>query len=943
MKDSEAFRNLLAQAIHRIRACEAGKPVNVVQDELGHALGKKGAGTAIAHWRKGNLPAMGDLDKLARELIKRSDLPREWLHSFLDSAGYPHPHALCDELFPAVAEITPLVHLPSASQELLLAKTYRVLLGRAALVNEILAVLNDPDARRIVSIDGIGGIGKTSLAQEVMTLVQKTKLFSRIIWVSAAGDLADDDNPPHSNSFTFQTMLNAIGRDVGIAEVAQLPAEKKATQIRAALRRQRVLIVVDNLETADEPATKIAQRLQPLLGSSKALFTSRQRFIGDFYTIHLDGLLIEAAQQLIRQEAKDRRITVVDHAAQGELEQIIHVTGGSPLAMKLVVGQLTLLPLAQVLANLQRTMLLRQAGNDDAYADLFRSIYLPSWQRLPEAARNLLLWLAIFPQPAGSNFSALRSVSGWDDVELNTQLRQLWQVSFLETNHLPAMGLEGNRYFLHALTHYFVKSDVVKVTLSTQAHYASVHAAGAKRYVDYFLGYLSNNKRDYAWLDAEADNLVEAVRLAAQQAEPLRFVQATQRLVNYLLVRGSYIQAQQLLQLARQLSAEAGLRAELTTILTLQGRILSKQGLLEEARSVLQTALAYATAEQDAGLVADVRQASAELALNLSDFAAALADLHEVLIYVRQQNDQGRLTYVLYLLGRSACFTSELQQAQVFLNQAAMLARPPADAELMIPILIQLAGLAGMQAEYGKAENHAREALQLAESINHREWTATALKNLAGALIAQGNIEAGTTYARRGIDIAQQIGQLELASGLLNNLAVGVSNDGYLHNELAKIEEGLQYYLDGLEIVREQGNLERIRGFLTNAALILVFLGRHYQAESYLVEANAIAQTLESEWSLADTKIAWGKLLVAQGKFAQAAQAFQIALDNAERAAIPEIQADARWGLAQVAEGQKNYPEAKSFGLAALQLMEEIQLNTDASALRDWLDKLPEV
>jgi len=942
MKDSETFRNLLAQAIHRIRACEADKPVSVVQDELGYALGKKGAGTAIAHWRKGNFPAMGDLDKLARELIKRSDLPREWLHSFLESAGYPHPHALCDELFSTVAEITSLANLPSASQELVVAKTYRVLFGREALVSEILSVLNDPHARRIVSIDGIGGIGKTSLAQEVITRVQEEKLFPQIIWVSATGDWADEHNSSDSNSLTFQTVLNAIGRDVGIAEVAQLSDEKKVTQIRAALRRQRVLIVVDNL-AADEPAAKIAQRLQPLLGVSKALFTSRHRFIGDFYTVHLEGLRLEAAQQLIRQEAKDRRITVVEHAAQGELEQIIHVTGGSPLAMKLVVGQLHLFPLQQVLVHLQQAALLRQADSGDEYADLFRFIYLPSWARLAQPAHDLLVWLAIFPQPAGGDFAALRAISGWDDAKLRGQLHNLWQVSLIEIDHMSALGLQGNRYFLHSLTHYFIKSDTVKSALSAEDEHAGVYAAGIKRYIDYFLAYVMDHARDYARLDAEADNLVEAVQLAAQQAEPLRFVQATQRLVNYLLVRGGYLQAQQLLQVARQRTTEAGLRAELTTILTLQGRVLIKQGLLAEARRVLDQAMTYATAEQDAGLMADVRQASAELAINLSDFAAATADLHKILAYVRQQNDQGRLTYVLYLLGRSACFASELQQAQIFLQEGLTVARHVADAELMIPVLIQLAGLAGMQAEFGKAESFAREALQLAESINHREWTASALKNLASALIVQGQIEAGATYARRGIDIAQQIGQLELASGLLNNLAVGISNDGYLHNDRAKIEDGLRYYREGLEIVREQGNRERMRSFLTNAAMILVFLGRLHQAENYLVEADALVHAIESEWSLADTKITWGKLLVAQGKFEQAAQAFQIALDNAERAAMPEIQADARWGLGQVAEGQKNYPEARRLGLAALQLMEEIQLNTEASALRDWLEKLPEM
>jgi tetratricopeptide (TPR) repeat protein len=151
----------------------------------------------------------------------------------------------------------------------------------------------------------------------------------------------------------------------------------------------------------------------------------------------------------------------------------------------------------------------------------------------------------------------------------------------------------------------------------------------------------------------------------------------------------------------------------------------------------------------------------------------------------------------------------------------------------------------------------------------------------------------------------------------------------------------LQYYLEALELVREQGNRERIRGFLTNAATILTHLGRYGQAENYLVEADAIAQALESEWSIADTQIARGNLYIAQKKFVLATQAFQIALENAEQAAMPEIQADALWGLGKVAKGEENYPEASRLGLISLDLMEKVGLNSEAHALRDWLDELP--
>jgi hypothetical protein len=110
----------------------------------------------------------------------------------------------------------------------------------------------------------------------------------------------------------------------------------------------RILLVLDNLENAAEPQGVISEKLRPLLGKSKALLTSRQRFTGDSYVLHLDGLTIPAAHEFLQQEGAERGIHTLKNATHEELSQIAVKTGGSPLAMKLVVGQLSYLPLLPV-------------------------------------------------------------------------------------------------------------------------------------------------------------------------------------------------------------------------------------------------------------------------------------------------------------------------------------------------------------------------------------------------------------------------------------------------------------------------------------------------------------------------------------------------------------------------------------------------------------------
>ncbi len=77
---------LLTAAVHRIKWLE-GKPVAVIHDELGYALGKQG-GAMIEHWRKGHLPARrGDVERLAGLLMQRGRLDRAWGCELLAAAG----------------------------------------------------------------------------------------------------------------------------------------------------------------------------------------------------------------------------------------------------------------------------------------------------------------------------------------------------------------------------------------------------------------------------------------------------------------------------------------------------------------------------------------------------------------------------------------------------------------------------------------------------------------------------------------------------------------------------------------------------------------------------------------------------------------------------------------------------------------------------------------
>ncbi len=101
------FAALLTEAVFRIKGLTS-RPIEVIQDELGYAIGKKG-GASIERWRQGYVPAnLSDLEALARELAKQIDFNSAWFEEFLSYGGHPQPERLCNELFPREEEPQPL-------------------------------------------------------------------------------------------------------------------------------------------------------------------------------------------------------------------------------------------------------------------------------------------------------------------------------------------------------------------------------------------------------------------------------------------------------------------------------------------------------------------------------------------------------------------------------------------------------------------------------------------------------------------------------------------------------------------------------------------------------------------------------------------------------------------------------------------------------------------
>lgn len=343
------------------------------------------------------------------------------------------------------------------------SRSYRELVGRNAVIDQIMDVLRDTEGRWVIGVDGLGGIGKTALAIEVANRCLEEKLFDIAVWSRATDTNPLDNSEARGGLMTFQTILDAIGFQLGSTNISKLVGEKKEAQVHTLLRDQRVLVVLDNMETAAEPQYEIVRRLQPLFSPSKALLTSRHRFSGNIYTINLTGLVKQGAKDFIRQVAFEKNIGNVKTLKDQGLDQIIHSTGGSPLAMSLVVGQLNHLPLEVVLDQLQNIRLPDDTGDEDDYFRFYKFIFSTSAQLLTDDGERLLYWMTHFPAGVGGTLKAIKSspTLNLTDEVLHRGIDELWRLSFLEVT--KESSWEQRRYYLHALTKHFVLADMLKL------------------------------------------------------------------------------------------------------------------------------------------------------------------------------------------------------------------------------------------------------------------------------------------------------------------------------------------------------------------------------------------------------------------------------------------------------------------------------------------------
>jgi DNA-binding SARP family transcriptional activator/tetratricopeptide (TPR) repeat protein len=694
----------------------------------------------------------------------------------------------------------------------------------------------------VEAIDGMGGVGKTSLAVHLAHQLRDRFPDGRL-FLHLGGHAPDRTAPTPIRALT--ELLRLLGVDV-----KELPheTEELVALWRSVVRDRRMLVILDDAAGSDQ--------VRPLLpgdSPTAVIVTSRRRLPGlpGVRPLSLDVLPAEDAIALFVRRLGTRR-----GGGEDEIAEIVRVCGYLPLAIEIAASRLLARP------SWTTSDLLRQlSGGGGRIAELrdgertMTHVFALSYRELNAEQQLVFRRIGLH---YGVEFGppAVAALTGLSVGEAERVLEELL------AHHLVSEP-SPHRFTMHDLLRGYARSlieagDVDSAEDSRRAvrdladHYVRV-ADHADRLAYPFRSRIALDaaagppvppRPEIAdahaaeqWLITEGANLLDTLNWVADHGSERQLALSVHVLAGFLDMEGHLAAAEPLLRRAvAHWSAEGDGAARARALLDLSA-VHTHGSRYEEGISAAREALEVAREVGDAELESECIHKLTIPLWQTGQYALAQSLQKRSLYFLSQTGNRLRIARSHNLLGITHFHLAENGEALECFRSALSAFTELGDERGKYSALNNVAKLHQRMENLEAAERAYREAIGVAESLDNRRDQATLHMNLASVLDALGKTDEALALYGQVLPVLRDVGDRRGEAIALNGI-------GRAHRAAGRSEQALSQHVAALTVARHIHAAGEEADVLYDLARAEQDAGRTAQAVAHLEESLSVSRRI---------------------------------------------------------------------------------------------------